>query len=106
MKKLSRLPPVLAFVTFLFGTIAAWAAPHGHGVPHGGGHPMHARAPMGRGLHEHAIAAHDWRHHHWHGDHVVYDNQYVTYAPPVVVDSPPAYESEPGINLVFPLNIH
>ena len=105
MKTSSRLS-ALALIACLSVAGTAWAAPHGG--EHGGGHARGAaRAPMGRGLHEHAVAAHDWHQHHWHDNHVVYDNNYVTYAPPVVYNAPPAdYETQPGLNLVFPLNIH
>lgn len=61
--------------------------------------------------HDHARNAQSWRHEHWrHGRSVYGDGDYVTtYAPPVVVEPPPAYYgpdygSEPGVNLVFPLN--
>src|ERR1700722_11521200 len=67
---------------------------------------MAARAEKG-GWHAHARNAHAWLHDHWrHGRSVYGDGGYVTtYAPPVVVEPPPAYYgSEPGVNLFFPLN--
>jgi hypothetical protein len=67
---------------------------------------MAARAEKG-GWRDHAKEAHAWRQQHWHHGQSVYgDRGYVTtYAPPVVVDPPPAYYgAEPGVNLVFPLN--
>ena len=58
--------------------------------------------------HSHAREAREWHHRHWHNGRTVYDDRepYVTYAPPVIVEPPPPVveESEPGVNIVVPLN--
>jgi hypothetical protein len=71
-----------------------------HGGPHGGSHG---------GWHDHAREAHEWRRAHWRdGRYNNMNGPYETYAPPVVVEPPPAYypDEDSGVNLVFPLNIH
>lgn len=68
---------------------------------------MAARAEKGD-WHDHARAAHEWRHNHWRNGHIIYGGgePYVTYAPPLVVEPPPPayYAPQPGVSIVVPLN--
>lgn len=52
---------------------------------------------------KHATDAREWHHRHLHNGRIVYDNGEpdVTFAPPLVVEPPPAS----GLNIVVPLNI-